>query len=58
MLSMATFSFFVKMSIPIFSAPKAVKRCVRIKFARLKRLSGERTNNGRPLSMPVMFSPE
>ena len=43
---------------PIFIAPKAVKRCTRMKLAKLKLLSGVRTNNGRPSAKWVMFSPE
>ena len=39
-------------------APRHVYRLVLIKFARLNLLSGERTNNGRPSSKPVICSPE
>ena len=56
--SICTPSSFRRMSRPVFSAPKEVNRCTRMKFARLKRLSGFLTKSGRPSSKPVICSPE
>ena len=43
---------------PILREAKAAFRCARMKLASVKRLSGVRTNSGRPSVKPVMCSPE
>ena len=46
------------MSMPIFSGAKAAYSWASMKFGKVNRLCGVRTNSGRPLSMRVTFSPD
>lgn len=47
-----------RMSMPVLSAPRAVKSCARIKFGIVKFACCVRTKSGLPSVRPVMLSPE